>query len=577
MDRSALLLLALGVSAFAHLYPVSAEIIPASRRTDWGYAGVRGGIPTDWPVAGSVTDPPYSAVGDGLADDTGAIQAWINAAPAESVLLFPPGTYRTTKPLTCRKALIFRGVKPDKDVRPSISRIVNDGSTDIFIIGASSAFKPVSVPLVSGFVKGSTTVRASSVSGFSVGDYVLIDQLNDTTGIYTGFEVTKYGVGTATWVSREDGNRAVGQYCLVTAISADTITFTPPLNATYHSALSPQISRQLYQSSNVGFERLYIEDRGNSASGRHTLNLNNVRNFWVTDCEFNKSLNGFIYVNRSLFGDIHGNWIHDGIQHLQNRSYGVEIGTQSAAILVYDNVMGPNVRSPFHAQWGASGCVYAYNYCNPEKINDASPGTTIPDYSGNHGAHPMMNLFEGNYGNAFRSDFLFGSSSHYTLFRNYFYGNSPSFTNGTACVDLQRAQTFYNVVGNVLGGGRNSTYYFQASWLDGLVASFSKAYIRTLGYYNNGLGGPGSTAPKDTLIWHGNYDSVNKTTLWDPSNSDHTLPASLYLSAKPPWWGSLPWPAIGPDVEGRVNEIPAQVRAKSYIRPGAPQNVRIQP
>jgi hypothetical protein len=30
-------------------------------------------------------------------------------------------------------------------------------------------------------------------------------------------------------------------------------------------------------------------------------------------------------------------------------------------------------------------------------------------------------------------------------------------------------------------------------------------------------------------------------------------------------------------VEGRVNELPAQVRAKSYIRPGAPQNVRIQP
>lgn len=36
---------------------------------------------------------------------------------------------------------------------------------------------------------------------------------------------------------------------------------------------------------------------------------------------------------------------------------------------------------------------------------------------------------------------------------------------------------------------------------------------------------------------------------WDPNIDDHTLPFSLYLGAKPAWWGDdVPWPAIGPDL-----------------------------
>jgi hypothetical protein len=31
---------------------------------------------------------------------------------------------------------------------------------------------------------------------------------------------------------------------------------------------------------------------------------------------------------------------------------------------------------------------------------------------------------------------------------------------------------------------------------------------------------------------------------------NNILPASFYLAGKPTWWGSLPFPAIGPDVKG---------------------------
>jgi hypothetical protein len=44
-----------------------------------------------------VTD--YGATGNGTTDDTAAIQAAVNAAPVQSVVFFPPGTYRITSTL----------------------------------------------------------------------------------------------------------------------------------------------------------------------------------------------------------------------------------------------------------------------------------------------------------------------------------------------------------------------------------------------------------------------------------------------------------------------------------------------
>jgi hypothetical protein len=37
------------------------------------------------------------------------------------------------------------------------------------------------------------------------------------------------------------------------------------------------------------------------------------------------------------------------------------------------------------------------------------------------------------------------------------------------------------------------------------------------------------------------------------------LPASLYLTSKPSWFGTVAWPPIGPDVSGMANELPAQL------------------
>jgi hypothetical protein len=60
-----------------------------------------------------------------------------------------------------------------------------------------------------------------------------------------------------------------------------------------------------------------------------------------------------------------------------------------------------------------------------------------------------------------------------------------------------------------------------------------------------------------TLLRHGNWDSVNQSVFWNDSD-DTVLPRSFYLNSKPMWWGSMQWPAIGPDVSPNCSGV--QVR-----------------
>jgi hypothetical protein len=58
-----------------------------------------------------VTCRPFNAKGDGVADDTSAIQAAVDAAPRGSAILFPSGTYKVTAPLILdNKDLVLQGV-----------------------------------------------------------------------------------------------------------------------------------------------------------------------------------------------------------------------------------------------------------------------------------------------------------------------------------------------------------------------------------------------------------------------------------------------------------------------------------
>lgn len=175
----------------------------------------------------------------------------------------------------------------------------------------------------------------------------------------------------------------------------------------------------------------------------------------------------------------------------------------------------------------------------------------------------MMNLYEGNVASRYQSDFYWGSSSHQTLFRNYFHGTEAGVIANRSCVAFDGLSLSNNVVGNVLGAGAYRWVYEQTT----NAYPHTVSIIYRLGYPNMGNNRfapldplPFSPAVAATMIRHGNFDQATGSVTWSPSITSHELPNSMYLSAKPIWWGTSRWPAIAPELQPLVDKIPAQER-----------------
>ncbi|SDL28041.1 glycosyl hydrolase family 28-related protein [Streptomyces indicus] len=73
---------------------------------------------TDWT---NVTLPPHSAAGNGIADDTSAIQAAIDACPPGGVVYLPAGVYKTTATLDLKNGVSLRGAHANLMTGPGMT------------------------------------------------------------------------------------------------------------------------------------------------------------------------------------------------------------------------------------------------------------------------------------------------------------------------------------------------------------------------------------------------------------------------------------------------------------------------
>ena len=64
-----------------------------------------------------------------------------------------------------------------------------------------------------------------------------------------------------------------------------------------------------------------------------------------------------------------------------------------------------------------------------------------------------------------------------------------------------------------------------------------------------------------TTVRHGNFDYATSTVVWDAAIASHSLPASLYLTSKPAFFGSAPWPWVTPETAPQtLATLPARTR-----------------
>jgi hypothetical protein len=170
-----------------------------------------------------------------------------------------------------------------------------------------------------------------------------------------------------------------------------------------------------------------------------------------------------------------------------------------------------------------------------------------------------MELIEGNYAPHVGATITHGNAGYLTYLRNYsssqfasppVWGSTAAQTGNVTAIQFQDGDINMNVLGNVLGTAAVSTAY--EVYNDSSVSSIFE------------LGSTASDVSVTSLLRHGNYDYVTKSTIWSSSIATQTVPASLYRTAKPAWWpATSPWPWTGPDLTPMVGVLPAKARSDS--------------
>src|SRR5207245_9057026 len=85
-----------------------------------------------------------------------------------------------------------------------------------------------------------------------------------------------------------------------------------------------------------------------------------------------------------------------------------------------------------------------------------------------------------------------------------------------------------------------------------------------LGYNPENWSAPPDTTVTATVIREGNFDYATNKVHW--SDGPRALPESLYLSGKPAFFGSDPWPWVDANGATKTFTLPARARFDAMTR-----------
>jgi hypothetical protein len=571
-----------------------------TKAVDWTNVGIPGGIPdANWPVCKTISP-------SGGPDDSTAIQNAVNSCAGGSVVMLTAGTYtlhRTTGTVCVGKSddygsgvyeaglcltdksIALRGAGPDQTVLNygDGASIISMGKT--YLSHSNINF----INITGGATKGSTSVTLANTSGITPGTYLTITEANPNDPFDGSALSTATGyTGSCGYCGHDLPSNLMEQVDRVTAINGNVINLERPLYFDYTS--SPQVY-VLPMIENVGLENLRVV--GTAASGTSltfkNINVEACAHCWVHNVESDMAVDkSNIYLSDTYGNEISNNYLNDGYNHNSGADYALLLEFRNSEDLIQNNI----IRRPRHStpQSGGAGNVYAYNYellGYMGEYPDSLPETQA------HGAHPFMNLWEGNMTENFEWDNAHGSSSHNTMFRNYLNmtdtnpATNSQMGSGLIALNIAYFSDYNNVIGNVLGpyGApcNANTYETDAS------TPKAGAVIWQLGYYDDGGGSTPSQALSNkvgnTLTRGGNYDCVSGSVVWSnniPSGSSpassyiasRTLPDSLVFTAAPGYFAATgaAWPPIDPAATTKVNPIPAKICYESGPGRGAQFN-----
>jgi hypothetical protein len=518
--------------------------------------------------------------GSGTTDNAAAIQACVNAAPPDSVVLIPAGMYYVNGAITLRTRVVLRGAgggagaqgrwmsasyKGDVGPGSRVTTLKLGPTGGITTPGSSSLGGAIA--LSSGYTKGSTTIVAAASPGVAVGEWIVVAERQGDADIPTSYTGD---IGDCTWCGESNASGyLMSQIVQVTSVSGSSVGISRPMYYTFKSSLSPRMRKLTATAQRTGVEHMKLWGSVNTRSGPH-IGMDGCVFCWVKGVETYNTPDVAkaypVYIVYSYGAEIRDSYFHFGQGNGGDRNYGIGMFGPNSDHKVENNILREN-RHSWSQEGGGSGNVFLYNYVDDNYTDDSS---YLGSPRANHGAHPYMTLFEGNIVSHFASDYFWGTSSHVVMFRNWFWGdasgNYPGFTStspnwGFVAMEIDRMQHYYSAVGNVLGHPGLHTNWSNANLLpSGCDWGSSRSQPTVYGFGCVSQGGTFDSAVRSTMILHGNYDhKTNGVAYWD-GGSAHGLGNSLYYSSKPVFFGSCAWPVFGPDLSPITKALPAKRR-----------------
>jgi hypothetical protein len=367
--------LTLGVG-LAIARPATSGILPPDRMTTWN-PGVTGGIPARSTVCATVNASTY---GNGSQDASAGIQAAINACPAGQVVMLSVGHFTVNNYVLINKGITLRGagagstiltklngaharISPMQPVDPSTYTY---DAQPVIVIGPSRwpTNDTTSQNLTADGVKGTNSVTVSNASGFTVGQFLLLDELSGATWqatpshfpdngnpnpttpvkVWQGDKVawnmhlpqqlyqddntasdasgpydTTPGVppNAMSWFSRTD--RPTNEIKEIASISGNTVTFTTPLHIDYRTSHTAQLTG--FSGANALVRNAGVESFSVLGGADGQIRFESAAYSWAQDIENTQWIGEGFAVNRSFRVEIRRSYIHDGSRMVPRKSW----------------------------------------------------------------------------------------------------------------------------------------------------------------------------------------------------------------------------------------------------------------
>jgi len=578
---------------------------------NWANAGLGsvGGIPDRTTVCATV-----HPLGGGR-DDFADIQNAITACPAGQVVSLAAGAFivhQADLPISIAKGIVLRGSTCGGTSSPycQTSITVSDGalaytggecgtstSAEVTCPNGGQAvilMAPVSpdynyswaecgnvgsaigtgcgaTPLAADAAQGQTTIQVTSTTGFSIGQWTLIDEASgagwvaDPLNTWTGYgsvwaapdwlsPSASPATGRVMWSKSENGGgwdfgstypyqaNSVGcwhSYCdrptaelhKIASIGAGpcpgtacTLTFDDPLTIAFRRSggHNAQVYPGLYSNqSGSGTPISFLESAGvenlsilRASTGGMEMEF--CADCWIKNVEVGDWYGGGITVEYSVRSELNTDYVHHCWDSVNNGGeYPIALDDASTEILVTNSITNFAGKGMV-ARAGGAGSVVSYDYMD-DTMYDAESG--IGDYwvdmgvNASHYSGPHHVLFEGDWGDNLDNDHTHGNSMYITFFRNQSTGLRTPFTDPS----LGEAVNDFTGVGYACGTTGPSGCSANAP--APLRAAGPSAYNYWFAFVGNVLGVAGETTAANGWSYQGDWTGKRMFMLgWNDGN-----------------------------------------------------------